>query len=90
MNGFARPRRHKKGDNCNAHVCYHYMYCTLVGRPARIIFIPVLYIVLSRWAPLFRAQRSVWFYHSHIHLMILGAIPPSSRFLSPAPYSSDR
>ena len=31
----------------------------LADLPARIIFVPVLYIILTRWTPLFRVQRSV-------------------------------
>src|SRR6202007_1497658 len=61
---------------------------TLADLPARIVFVPVLYIILTRWTPLFRVQRSVLPTTSHIYLMILGVITPSSRFLSPAPYNS--
>ena len=60
---------------------------TLADLPARIIFVPVLYISLTRWTPLFRVQRSVLLITSHIHSMILRVISSSSRFLPLAPYN---
>ena len=60
---------------------------TLADLPARIIFVPVLYIILTRWTPLFRVQRSVLLTTSHIHSMILRVISSSSRFLPLAPYT---
>ena len=59
---------------------------TLADLPARIIFVLVLYIILTRWTPLFRVQRSVLLTTSHIHSMILRVISSSSRFLPLAPY----
>ena len=67
-----------------------HVYILAADLPARIIFVPLLYIILTRWTPLFRVQRSVLLTTSHIHFMILRVISSSSRFLPLAPYSSDR
>ena len=52
---------------------------TLADLPARIIFVPVLYIIFT----------PVLLTTSHIHSMILRVISSSSRFLPLSPYSPD-